>query len=83
MLDSTANVLRQGGHDVTSDPASMSIHLRDLREGLAWSGGHCVTGVTAPATDWHFAEGTTREGFDEWLCLQNPQGRGPTPPSPS
>jgi len=49
----------------------------------AWSGGHCVTGVTAPATDWHFAEGTTREGFDEWLCLQNPQGRGPTPPSPS
>ncbi|MEW6554812.1 MAG: hypothetical protein AB1384_11065, partial [Actinomycetota bacterium] len=40
----------------------------------AWSGGHCVTGVAAPATDWHFAEGTTREGFDEWLCLQNPQG---------
>ncbi|MBN2025152.1 MAG: hypothetical protein JW854_00115, partial [Actinobacteria bacterium] len=40
----------------------------------AWSGGHCVCGVAAPAEDWYFAEGTTREGFDEWLCLQNPQG---------
>jgi hypothetical protein len=38
----------------------------------AWSGGHCVTGVAAAGVDWNFAEGTTREGFDEWLCLQNP-----------
>ena len=74
MLDSTASVLRQGGHDVTMDPALISVHVRDLAEGLAWSGGHCVTGVPAPGTEWHFAEGTTREGFDEWLCLQNPQG---------
>ena len=39
-----------------------------------WSGGHCVTGVSEPSTTWNFAEGSTREGFDEWLCLQNPQG---------
>ncbi len=40
----------------------------------AWSGGHCVTGVTLPAADWHFAEGCTREGFDTYLTLENPQG---------
>ena len=41
--------------------------------GLRWSGGHCVAGVASPGTEWHFAEGTTREGFEEWLCLFNPQ----------
>ena len=25
-----------------------------------------------PSHSWYFAEGTTRGGFDEWLCLQNP-----------
>ncbi|MHB8781065.1 MAG: DUF5719 family protein [Candidatus Geothermincolia bacterium] len=38
-----------------------------------WDGGHSVVGATAPALEWYFAEGTTRDGFDEWLCLQNPQ----------
>ena len=37
-----------------------------------WRGGHCVVGSTSPAKEWYFAEGTTREGFDEWLCIQNP-----------
>ncbi len=37
-----------------------------------WTGGHDVMGATAPSTDWYFAEGTTREGFEEWLCLMNP-----------
>jgi hypothetical protein len=27
---------------------------------------------------WYFAVGTTREGFDEWLCVQNPQGEAVT-----
>ncbi|RJP32020.1 MAG: DUF362 domain-containing protein, partial [Actinobacteria bacterium] len=67
MLDFTASVLQQGGHDVTLDPARMSVHVRNLREGLSWSGGHCVTGVASAGTQWFFAEGTTREGFDEWL----------------
>ncbi|NPV59144.1 MAG: DUF362 domain-containing protein [Actinobacteria bacterium] len=74
MLESTASVLRQGGRDVTLDPARMTVRVRDLNVGLRWSGGHCVTGVDSPGTEWHFAEGTTREGFEEWLCLQNPQG---------
>lgn len=38
----------------------------------AWSGGHDVLGATAPASEWYFAEGTTRDGFDTYLCLQNP-----------
>lgn len=37
-----------------------------------WTGGHDVTGVTAPAKTWDFAEGTTRPNFDEWLTIQNP-----------
>jgi hypothetical protein len=38
-----------------------------------WEGGHVVEGVTEAATNWYFAEGTTRPGFEEWLCIQNPQ----------
>jgi photosystem II stability/assembly factor-like uncharacterized protein len=37
-----------------------------------WTGGHDVVGAIAPAQDWYFAEGNTRDGFEEWLCLQNP-----------
>jgi hypothetical protein len=37
-----------------------------------WTGGHDVLGTNGPATNWFFAEGTTRANFDEWLCLQNP-----------
>ena len=37
-----------------------------------WDGGHVVVGSTAPAPEWYFAEGTTRAGFDSYLCLQNP-----------
>ena len=44
-------------------------------QGLAshnWTGGHCVVGASALAKEWYLAEGTTRDGFEEWLCLQNP-----------
>jgi streptogramin lyase len=46
-------------------------------QGLAfnnWTGGHDVLGANSPAKKWYFAEGTTRAGFEEWLCLQNPTG---------
>ena len=39
-----------------------------------WTGGHDVAGVTSPSTVWYFAEGSTRAGFDEYLCVQNPNG---------
>jgi len=37
-----------------------------------WTGGHCVVGSASRAADYYFAEGTTRPGFDPYLCLQNP-----------
>jgi poly-gamma-glutamate synthesis protein (capsule biosynthesis protein) len=38
-----------------------------------WAGGHCERGAVSPATQWLFAEGSTRAGFDTWLCISNPQ----------
>jgi hypothetical protein len=35
-------------------------------------GGHDSIGVTAPATDWYLAEGTTAWGYQTWLLIQNP-----------
>ena len=40
-----------------------------------WTGGHDVVGTNAPGDTWYFAEGTTRAGFEEWLCLQNPNNK--------
>ena len=37
-----------------------------------WDGGHDVVGHTGASRTWYFAEGTTRSGFNEWLCLLNP-----------
>jgi len=34
--------------------------------------GRRTTGAARPSTQWYFAEGTTREGFETWLCLENP-----------
>ncbi len=40
--------------------------------GSHWTGGHCVIGSPGTANEWSFAEGYTGDGFNEWLCLQNP-----------
>ncbi len=37
-----------------------------------WQGGHVVAGVNQPASEWYFAEGYTGAGFEEWLCIYNP-----------
>ena len=37
----------------------------------AWTGGHDAVGAVAQATRWYFAEGTTREGFEEWITVLN------------
>jgi hypothetical protein len=40
-----------------------------------WCGGGDVElGCTATSSVWYFAEGTTRDVFEEWLTLQNPNG---------
>jgi hypothetical protein len=42
-------------------------------DGRPWKGGHTAQGAHFPRREWYFAEGCTREGFDTWLCLQNPR----------
>jgi N-acetylmuramoyl-L-alanine amidase len=37
-----------------------------------WAGGHVSSGTNQPSTTWYFAEGYTGTGFEEWLCLLNP-----------
>ena len=34
--------------------------------------GHNVVGASSPLRKWHFAEGTTKSGFEQWITLQNP-----------
>jgi len=34
--------------------------------------GHETVGVTAPATTWYLAEGSTAWGFETFVCIQNP-----------
>jgi poly-gamma-glutamate capsule biosynthesis protein CapA/YwtB (metallophosphatase superfamily) len=44
----------------------------------AWNGGHDVVGCPSASRTWYFAEGTTRAGFNEWVCLLNPNSRATT-----
>ena len=37
-----------------------------------WPGGTVQLASREAGREWYFAEGTTREGFEEWLTLQNP-----------
>lgn len=34
--------------------------------------GSNAMGVCKPGSSWYLAEGCTRSGFDEWICLMNP-----------
>ncbi len=37
-----------------------------------FGGGHESVGATAPSVTWYLAEGTTANGFEEYLLIQNP-----------
>ncbi|MDY6796326.1 MAG: M28 family peptidase [Actinomycetota bacterium] len=37
-----------------------------------WMGCSTTGGTSSASNDWYFAEGCTREGFEEWLLLANP-----------
>jgi hypothetical protein len=52
--------------------AERPMYFRYRGFGADWDGGHCVVGATAAASDLFFAEGYTGDGFQTWLCLQNP-----------
>ncbi|MBU1671520.1 MAG: DUF3494 domain-containing protein [Actinobacteria bacterium] len=65
--DKDCSVFLQSTSDFIAErPMYFSYHA------FAWTGGHDVLGTNGSATDWFFAEGTTRANFEEWLCLQNP-----------
>jgi hypothetical protein len=40
--------------------------------GAKWPGGHIISGANEPKQEWFFAEGTTRAGFEEYICILNP-----------
>jgi hypothetical protein len=42
--------------------------------GEAWKGGHDSAGAVYEAYKWEFAEGCTRDGFQTYLCMANPNG---------
>jgi hypothetical protein len=46
-----------------------------FRYSSAIDGGHVGRGQTAPAPVWHFAEGYTTAGFDQYLTILNPDSR--------
>lgn len=37
-----------------------------------WNGGHNVVGIDTLYDEYYFAEGATRNGFDTWLTILNP-----------
>ncbi|MDD5748892.1 MAG: hypothetical protein PHP64_07610 [Actinomycetota bacterium] len=40
-----------------------------------WTGGSVETGVPGGSNTWYLAEGTTREGFEQWISLMNPNSQ--------
>ncbi|MBN1289958.1 MAG: PQQ-binding-like beta-propeller repeat protein [Actinobacteria bacterium] len=40
--------------------------------GQVWTGGHNTMGARYAAYKWELAEGTTRDGFQTYLCVSNP-----------
>ena len=47
--------------------------LLSAAQPAAADGGTCAEGCVDASQTWFFAEGYTGEGFQEWLCLLNPQ----------
>jgi len=80
----TLNVNTEVGPDqdvsmyVTSDGpivAERPMYFQYIPAALAyqlWGGGHDTAGAQFAAYRWEFAEGTTRDGFQTYLCIANP-----------
>ncbi|MBU4175438.1 MAG: PQQ-binding-like beta-propeller repeat protein [Actinobacteria bacterium] len=80
----TLNVNTEVGPDqdvsmyVTADGpivAERPMYFQYIPAGLEyqlWDGGHDTAGAKYAAYRWEFAEGTTRDGFQTYLCIANP-----------
>lgn len=69
----------QGEHDVASQVRSdvpIVVERSVYFDHGGYNGGHCSMGAEAPQKDWYFAEGCTQPGFQEWLCILNPNNYG-------
>jgi Peptidase family M28 len=78
----TFNINALAGSD-----AEVSLYLESLQPIVAerpmyftyrgmWKGCTVTSGATAPSKTWYFAEGCTRQGFEEWVLLGNPADAG-------
>jgi hypothetical protein len=63
---------------VSSDQPIVAERPMYFNYGPGWNGGHDVMGAAQTQTSFFFAEGCTRPGFDEWLCLMNPNSSAAT-----
>lgn len=59
------------------DEGTHEVKVRAITQGGAYAGEHAVTVFRnhtqpQPSTDWYLAEGTTAWGFQEYVCVQNP-----------
>ncbi|MBU4490276.1 MAG: hypothetical protein KKE79_06530, partial [Actinobacteria bacterium] len=67
------------GNQVGASDVSVKIDADEeviCERSMYWNGridGHDSIGVTAPHTTWYLAEGCTNYGFEEYVCIQNPQ----------
>ena len=66
----SARVLVTGGPDIIAE-RPMYVNGADFGSGPVRD-GHDAFGATGPNASWNFAEGTTLNGFIEFLTLQNP-----------
>ncbi len=57
---------------VLSDQPVIAERPMYFNYGKGWPGGHDVMGKPTLDTKFYFAEGTTRDGFNTYLCIQNP-----------
>jgi hypothetical protein len=56
---------------VTSTGAGVIAERAMYDTGRTWA--TCSIGAAAPATTWYLAEGSTGEGFETWVLVQNPR----------
>lgn len=63
-------------HDVGMKVFSSGFYVAErslyFNYGGKWTGGHNSPGTLSASTRWYFAEGTTRESYENWICMLNP-----------
>jgi len=59
-----------GSASTTTGSTAVGQFVAAARRGAPWVGGSDAVGVATGATDAFFAEGTTLDGFDEYLTIQ-------------